>query len=107
MPPMPSAATGSRSDRPGQRHPTVYGAIRDANPDERVIAIQYLDTMTPTARPSKLFIPYEATAIPVRCAGQHPGSSPASPATAAATAAMVRLVRKNPRHDDAAGEVVG
>ncbi len=44
---------------------TVYGAIRDANPDERVIAIQYLDTMKIVAdgRASKLFIPYEATAI--------------------------------------------
>jgi len=44
---------------------TVYGAIRDANPDERVIAIQYLDTMKIVAdgKASKLFIPYEATAI--------------------------------------------
>ena len=44
---------------------TVYGAIRNANPDERVIAIQYLDTMKVVAngKASKLFIPYEATAI--------------------------------------------
>ncbi len=44
---------------------TVYGAIRNANPDERVIAIQYLDAMKVVAngQASKLFIPYEATAI--------------------------------------------
>ena len=44
---------------------TVYGAIRNADPDERVIAIQYLDTMKVVAngQASKLFIPYEATAI--------------------------------------------
>lgn len=44
---------------------TVYGSIRNANPDQRVIAIQYLDTMKAVAngRASKLFIPYEATAI--------------------------------------------
>lgn len=44
---------------------TVYGSIRNANPDQSVIAIQYLDTMKAVAngRSSKLFIPYEATAI--------------------------------------------
>jgi regulator of protease activity HflC (stomatin/prohibitin superfamily) len=44
---------------------TVYGAIRNANPDRSVIAIQYLDTMKAMAngKASKLFIPYEATAI--------------------------------------------
>ncbi len=44
---------------------TVYGAIRNANPDRSVIAIQYLDTMKAVAngKASKLFIPYEATAI--------------------------------------------
>ncbi len=44
---------------------TVYGAIRNANPDQSVIAIQYLDAMKAVAngKASKLFIPYEATAI--------------------------------------------
>jgi regulator of protease activity HflC (stomatin/prohibitin superfamily) len=44
---------------------TVYGSIRNANPDQSVIAIQYLDAMKAVAngRASKLFIPYEATAI--------------------------------------------
>jgi len=44
---------------------TVYGAIRNANADERVIAIQYLEALKVVANgnASKLFIPYEATAI--------------------------------------------
>jgi len=44
---------------------TVYGSIRNANPDQSVIAIQYLDAMKAVAngRSTKLFIPYEATAI--------------------------------------------
>ena len=44
---------------------TVYGAIRNANPDERIIAIQYMEALKALAdgRASKLFIPYEATAL--------------------------------------------
>ncbi|MFN3335444.1 MAG: SPFH domain-containing protein [Caldilinea sp.] len=44
---------------------TVFGAIRNANADERVIAIQYLEALKAVANgnASKLFIPYEATAI--------------------------------------------
>lgn len=44
---------------------TVFGSIRNADPDQRVIAIQYLDALKAVAngRASKLFIPYEATAI--------------------------------------------
>lgn len=44
---------------------TVFGAIRNANADERVIAIQYLEALKVVANgnASKLFVPYEATAI--------------------------------------------
>jgi len=44
---------------------TVFNAIRNANADERVIAIQYLEALKVVAngQASKLFIPYEATAI--------------------------------------------
>jgi regulator of protease activity HflC (stomatin/prohibitin superfamily) len=43
----------------------VYTAILNANPDQRVIALQYLDTLKQVAngQASKVFIPYEATAI--------------------------------------------
>lgn len=49
----------------GKAIDTVFTAIRDANPDERVIAIQYLEALKVVSdgRSSKLFIPYEATAI--------------------------------------------
>jgi regulator of protease activity HflC (stomatin/prohibitin superfamily) len=44
---------------------TVFGAIRNANADDRVITIQYLETLKVVANgnASKLFVPYEATAI--------------------------------------------
>ena len=44
---------------------TVYSAILNANPDDRVIALQYLDTLKQMAngQAAKIFIPYEATAI--------------------------------------------
>jgi regulator of protease activity HflC (stomatin/prohibitin superfamily) len=44
---------------------TVYTSILNANPDNRVIALQYLDTLKTVAngQASKVFIPYEATAI--------------------------------------------
>ena len=44
---------------------TVYGAILNSNLDNRVIAIQYLDTLKQVANgtAAKVFIPYEATAI--------------------------------------------
>jgi regulator of protease activity HflC (stomatin/prohibitin superfamily) len=43
----------------------VYTAILNANPDNRVIALQYLDALKQVAngQASKVFIPYEATAI--------------------------------------------
>lgn len=44
---------------------TVYNAILNSNLDNRVIAIQYLDTLKQVSNgtASKVFIPYEATAI--------------------------------------------
>jgi regulator of protease activity HflC (stomatin/prohibitin superfamily) len=44
---------------------TVYNAILNSNLDNRVIAIQYLDTLQKMANgtAAKVFIPYEATAI--------------------------------------------
>jgi regulator of protease activity HflC (stomatin/prohibitin superfamily) len=44
---------------------TVYSSILNANPDNRVIALQYLDTLKTVAngQASKVFVPYEATAI--------------------------------------------
>jgi regulator of protease activity HflC (stomatin/prohibitin superfamily) len=44
---------------------TVYSAIRNANPDDRLIAIQYLDALKAIANgtASKVFIPYEATGV--------------------------------------------
>jgi regulator of protease activity HflC (stomatin/prohibitin superfamily) len=44
---------------------TVYNAILNSNLDNRVIAIQYLDTLQKVANgtAAKVFIPYEATAI--------------------------------------------
>jgi regulator of protease activity HflC (stomatin/prohibitin superfamily) len=43
----------------------VYTSILNANPDNRVIALQYLDTLKVVAngQAAKVFIPYEATAI--------------------------------------------
>ncbi len=44
---------------------TVYSSILSANPDNRVIALQYLDALKAISngQASKVFIPYEATAI--------------------------------------------
>jgi regulator of protease activity HflC (stomatin/prohibitin superfamily) len=44
---------------------TVYSAIRNANPDEKLIAIQYLESLKQIAngRATKVFIPYEATGV--------------------------------------------
>jgi regulator of protease activity HflC (stomatin/prohibitin superfamily) len=44
---------------------TVYTAIRNANPDEKLIAIQYLDALKAIAQgdANKVFIPYEASAL--------------------------------------------
>ncbi len=44
---------------------TVYSSILNANPDNRVIALQYLDALKAISngQASKVFIPYEATAI--------------------------------------------
>ena len=44
---------------------TVYSSIMTANPDNRVIALQYLDALKAVSngQASKVFIPYEATAI--------------------------------------------
>ena len=44
---------------------TVFSAIRNANPDEKLIAIQYLDALKAIANgtASKVFIPYEASGV--------------------------------------------
>jgi regulator of protease activity HflC (stomatin/prohibitin superfamily) len=44
---------------------TVYSAIRNANPDDKLIAIQYLDTLKGVANgtATKIFLPYEATGV--------------------------------------------
>ena len=44
---------------------TVYSSILNANPDNRVITLQYLDALKAISngQASKVFIPYEATAI--------------------------------------------
>jgi len=43
----------------------VYSAIRNANPDEKLIAIQYIDSLKAIAngRANKVFIPYESSAL--------------------------------------------
>ena len=44
---------------------TVFSAIRNANPDDKLIAIQYLDSLKVIAngQASKVFIPYEASGV--------------------------------------------
>lgn len=44
---------------------TVFSAIRNANPDDKLIAIQYLDSLKAIAngQASKVFIPYEASSV--------------------------------------------
>ena len=44
---------------------TVFSAIRNANPDDKLIAIQYLDSLKVIANgaANKVFIPYEASSI--------------------------------------------
>lgn len=44
---------------------TVYTAIRNANPDDKLIAIQYLDALKAISNgtASKVFLPYEATGV--------------------------------------------
>jgi regulator of protease activity HflC (stomatin/prohibitin superfamily) len=44
---------------------TVFSAIRNANPDDKLIAIQYLDSLKAIANgtASKVFIPYESSAM--------------------------------------------
>jgi regulator of protease activity HflC (stomatin/prohibitin superfamily) len=44
---------------------TVFSAIRNANPDDKLIAIQYLDSLKAISNgtASKVFIPYEATGV--------------------------------------------
>jgi regulator of protease activity HflC (stomatin/prohibitin superfamily) len=44
---------------------TVFSAIRNANPDDKLIAIQYLDSLKVIANGSanKVFIPYEASGV--------------------------------------------
>lgn len=44
---------------------TVFSAIRNANPDDKLIAIQYLESLKAISNgtASKVFIPYEATAV--------------------------------------------
>ena len=44
---------------------TVFNAIKDAEPDDRLIAIQYLEALKVMADGSstKIFLPYEATGV--------------------------------------------
>jgi regulator of protease activity HflC (stomatin/prohibitin superfamily) len=44
---------------------TVFSAIRNANPDDKLIAIQYLDALKSMANgtATKIFIPYEASGV--------------------------------------------
>jgi regulator of protease activity HflC (stomatin/prohibitin superfamily) len=44
---------------------TVYNAITAANPDEKLIAIQYLEALKEMANgtSTKIFLPYEASAV--------------------------------------------
>jgi regulator of protease activity HflC (stomatin/prohibitin superfamily) len=44
---------------------TVFNAIRDAQPDDKLIAIQYLETLKVVAngQSTKLILPYEASAL--------------------------------------------
>jgi regulator of protease activity HflC (stomatin/prohibitin superfamily) len=44
---------------------TVYSAIRNANPDDKLIAIQYLESLKAVANgtATKIFLPYEATGV--------------------------------------------
>lgn len=44
---------------------TVFSAIRNSNPDDKLIAIQYLDSLKAISngQASKVFIPYEATGV--------------------------------------------
>lgn len=44
---------------------TVYSAIRNAQPDDKLIALQYLDTLKNVAdgKATKIFLPYEATGV--------------------------------------------
>ncbi|HXF60960.1 MAG TPA: SPFH domain-containing protein, partial [Caldilineaceae bacterium] len=52
---------------------TVFSAIRNANPDDKLIAIQYLDALKNIAdgQATKLFIPYEATGVLGALGGIH------------------------------------
>lgn len=52
---------------------TVYTAIRNANPDDKLIAIQYLDALKAIANgtASKVFLPYEATGVLGALGGIH------------------------------------
>jgi len=44
---------------------TVFNAIKDAEPDDKLIAIQYLEALKVMADGdgSKIFLPYEATGV--------------------------------------------
>ena len=44
---------------------TVFNAIKDAEPDDKLIAIQYLEALKVMANgeASKIFLPYEATGV--------------------------------------------
>ena len=44
---------------------TVFNAIKDAEPDDKLIAIQYLETLKVMANgeATKIFLPYEATGV--------------------------------------------
>ena len=87
---------------------TVYGAILNSNLDNRVIAVQYLETLKQVAngKASKIFIPYEATAILGALGGiqdmlkgapdsDQPGGAAGEPATAHPPSAMPAAITPN------------
>ena len=52
---------------------TVYSAIRNSNPDDKLLAIQYLETLKMMANgtATKIFLPYEAKGVLAALGGIH------------------------------------
>ena len=72
----------------------VFNAIREAQPDDKLIAIQYLDSLKSIANgtATKVFLPYEASGILGALGGiqeifRSGGTDGGAPATAATTSA--------------------
>jgi regulator of protease activity HflC (stomatin/prohibitin superfamily) len=70
----------------------VYNAITDANVDQRVIAIQYIDALKVMSNgtATKIFLPYEATALLGAVGGIQEVLKPMQPAPGGAPAAPQR-----------------